>query len=84
MQQGVAMGSPISNRVAEIFLQHYEQILTEHWMKDSTIIYYSRYVDNIFVIFDTRLTTEETILNNMNKIHKNMEFKMTIEKNKEH
>jgi hypothetical protein len=60
--RGVAMGSPISNTVAEMFLQHHEYLFIKHWIEDTSIVYYSRYVDDIFTIFNTKHTTEDIIL----------------------
>ena len=70
--RGVAMGSPIASTVAKIFLQNYEQAIVKHWMEDANISYYTRYVDDILIIFDTRLTTENDILTYMNNVHKNI------------
>ena len=43
--------------------------------------YYNRYVDDIFVIFESTQVTEDIILNYMNSISKHSEFKMTAEVN---
>jgi hypothetical protein len=75
------MGSPLSNVIAEIFLQHYEGLFIKHWIDNNIIIYYTRYVDDILVVFDTRRTTENIILEYMNSINKHLEFKMTVEDN---
>jgi hypothetical protein len=50
-------------------------------MDNNIIIYYTRYVDDMLVVFDTRRTTENTILEYMNSINKHLEFKMTVEDN---
>jgi hypothetical protein len=70
----------ISSTIAEIFLQHYENDFIKHWIEDISIMYYSRYVDDIVIIFNVKHSTEDTILNNMNSIHKSTEFKMTPER----
>jgi hypothetical protein len=77
----VALGFPASSTVAEIFLQHYENVSIKHWIKSTSVTYYSRYVDDIFIIFNTRNTTEVTILSSMNNINKYIEFKITAEEN---
>jgi hypothetical protein len=79
--KGVAMGSPIASTVAEIFLQHQEHRIIKQWMEDPALLYYSRYVDDILIIYDTRYTTADTILAHMNRTHKNIQFKLTTEYN---
>jgi hypothetical protein len=51
-QKGVAMGSPISGLIAEIFLQNYEQQLMKDILDSNKIIFYNRYVDDILIIYD--------------------------------
>ena len=74
----IALESPISSNTAEIFLQQYENLLIKYRIESTSVTYYSRYVDYIFIIFNTKNTTEDTILNNINK---NIEFKMIAEEN---
>jgi hypothetical protein len=47
--KGVAMGSPISGLVAEIFLQYYENLLIKNIL-DTNINYYNKYVEDILII----------------------------------
>jgi hypothetical protein len=75
--KAVAMESPLSNIIAEIFLQHYEGLFIKHWTDSNIIMYYTRYVDDIFIVFHTRRITENRILEYMNSINKHLEFKMT-------
>jgi hypothetical protein len=49
---GVVMGSPLSGTFAEIFLQELEQNRLKHLLEGKKIIYYNRYVDDIFIIYD--------------------------------
>jgi hypothetical protein len=44
---GVAMGSPLSGTLAEIFLQDLEQQRIKHLLEDGNIIYYNRYITGI-------------------------------------
>jgi hypothetical protein len=44
-QKSVAMWSPISGLIAEIFLQNYEQQLMKDTLDSNKIIFYNRYVD---------------------------------------
>ena len=71
------MGSPISDTVAEIFLQHLELLNIKHWLETREIIYYNRYVGDVIIIFDTNKTNENTIVYDMNATHHNLDFKPT-------
>jgi len=68
------MGSPISNTVAEIFLQYLENTHLKHILESKQIIFYTRYVDDILMIYNTKYTTPETIHQHINKIHPNLQF----------
>ena len=49
---GIAMGSPISGMLAEIYLQYWEETYIKHCSENKEITHYKRYVDNILIIFD--------------------------------
>jgi hypothetical protein len=49
-EKGVFMGSPISSTIAEIFLQHLEDIHIKQLLDTKNIIFYIRYVDDILII----------------------------------
>ena len=72
-----AMGSPISSIIAEIFLQRYENMFMKHLFEYKNIIYYSRYVDDIFIMYDNTITDPDNLTNSMNNIHKDIIFKPT-------
>jgi len=59
--KGVSMGSPISGIMAEIFLQHIENTQLKQIIDTNTIILYTRYVDDILIIYDNRKTSPEVI-----------------------
>ena len=67
------MASPISNTVAEIFL-HLENTHLKHILESKHIIFYTRYVDDILMIYNTKYTTPETIHQHINKRHPNLQF----------
>jgi len=75
------MGSPISGIIAEIYLQHLEEIYMKHWIESRHIMYYKRYVDDIVILFDHKKTNELEITRNMNGVSKHLEFKTTMEDN---
>ena len=52
-KKGVSMGSPISSTIAEIFLDRLENIHIKQLLDTKKIIFYTRYVDDILIIFDT-------------------------------
>ena len=74
--KGVAMGSPISNTIAEIFLQHYENTYIKQVLNMQYIQYYTRYVDDILIIYDTSKVTHEHehITHQFNQVHKDIKF----------
>jgi hypothetical protein len=76
--KGIAMGSPISGLIAEIFLQYFEQHIIKNSLDNNNIIFYNRYVDDILIIFYSKKTNYD-IQNFMNTIHKGLQFKATEE-----
>jgi hypothetical protein len=75
------MGSPISGALAEIYLQHIEELFIKHWIESQEIFYYKRYVDDIIIMYDQNKTNEIAITNVMNGINEQLEFKATEEIN---
>jgi hypothetical protein len=57
----IAMGSPISGAIANIFIQYYENLILKHTLETKAIIYYNRYVDDILIIFNSTIISEEQI-----------------------
>jgi len=51
-KNGIAMGSPVPGTLAEIYLQHIEELYIRHWTESKEIIYYKGYVDDIIIIFN--------------------------------
>jgi hypothetical protein len=78
---GLAMGAPSSGLIAEIFLQNLEHLNLTHLTHKHHIINYCRYVDDIFLIFDSDHTDINSILNNFNTLHPKMQFTAEIETN---
>jgi hypothetical protein len=79
--KGIAMVSPISSTLAEIYLQYLEEISVKHWLENREIILYIRYVDDILILYDQTNTDKTTIYNTFNNTDKNLEFKITGEEN---
>ena len=80
-EKGVSMGSPISNIIAEIFLQNLENSHLKQILDKQNITFYTRYVDDILVIYNTKHTSPEIIHSYVNKIHPNLHFNPTLEHN---
>jgi hypothetical protein len=56
-EKGVSMVSPISNTVAEIFLQYLENTHVKYILESKQIVFYTRYVDDILMIYNRKYTT---------------------------
>jgi hypothetical protein len=78
--KGIAMGSPKSSTLAEIYLQFFEELTIRQWMENGEI-YYRRYGDEVTILFDQNKINKELISNYMNNIHKCLEFRLTEEEN---
>ena len=74
------MGSPLGPILANIFLCYHESNWLKDWPKDCKPVYYKRYVDDIFVLFN-KPEHAQFILEYMNKKHKNMKFSIETEIN---
>jgi hypothetical protein len=64
--------------VTKIFL-HLENTHLNQILETKNIVFYTRYVDGIFIIYDTEITSPETNHNYMNKLHPSLEFTPTHE-----
>jgi len=80
-EKGVAMGSPLSGTMAEIFLQHLENFHIKPLLDSKRISLYSRYVDDILIIYDATRTNPETIVHHANSMHSNIRLSPTLETN---
>jgi hypothetical protein len=78
---GVAMGSPLSGMLAEIFLQDLEQQRIKHLLEDGNIIYYNRYVDDIIIINNETKIKPQIISEQFNLLHKDLQFTINDELN---
>ena len=77
---GVAMGSPLGPHFANAFLCHFESKWLEDCPKEFKPVYYRRYVDDIFVLFEDSGHIEK-YKNYMNSLHSNLSFTSEKEKN---
>jgi hypothetical protein len=80
-RNSIAIGSPISGTLAEIYLQHTEELFIKHWIESQEIFYYKRYVDDIIIIRNQNKINEIAITNVINGIIEQLGFKATEEIN---
>jgi hypothetical protein len=73
------MGSPISGTMAEIFLQHIENRDIKQLLDSKNIVFHTRYVDDIFIIYDTTRITPGEIQIHVDHMHKNLKLTPTHE-----
>jgi hypothetical protein len=78
-EKGVSMGSPISSLTAEIFLQYHEDIHIKQLLDTKKIALYTRYVDDILIIYDTTEIQPNIINTHVNQIHDNLKLDPTYE-----
>jgi len=71
---GLAMGAPSCGLIAEIFLQHTEHTHIPHLAHKHKTINYCRYVDDVFLIFDSTHTSIHEILKDFNDPHHKLQF----------
>jgi hypothetical protein len=77
-EQGISMGSPISSLIAEVFLQHYEDIHIKQLLDTKNIALYTRYVDDILIVYDKKIQPQ-TINTHINQIHDDIKLNPTHE-----
>jgi hypothetical protein len=59
-EKGVAMESPISSLITEIFLEYQEDVIVKHMLISNEIIHYNRYVVDVYIfLHHTKITEEE-------------------------
>ena len=78
---GLGMGSPLAQIIANIFLLNLEEKFLKNCPKDFAPTNYFRYVDDTFVTFNQKEHGEK-FLEYINNAHPQMKFTMEIEENK--
>jgi len=76
------MGSWISGIIAEIFLQHFKDTNIKHLLDTKNLALYTRYVDDILIIYDTTKTCSHTINTYKNNIHSNIKLNPSYEQHR--
>ena len=75
---GLAMGSPASPLAANLFLSHLEQHFINNCPHDFKPLFYRRYLDDTFVIFNNESQAQD-FFNYVNRQHCNIKFTMETE-----
>ena len=73
------MGSPLGPTLVNIFLCYHETTWLKNCLKSFRPVYYKRYVDDIFVLFE-KLKQVSRFVKYMNKRNKNIKFSFETEK----
>jgi hypothetical protein len=74
--EGIAMGSPISCTVSEIFLQHFETHIIKHFLEIKSLILYKKYVDDdVLKVYDQKKISHQQIIQTTNSIRASLSFK---------
>ena len=71
------MGSPLAPILANLFMAHHEESWIENF-PDSKPLFYSRYVDDVFAVFNSE-NEAVTFFNYLNEQHHNIKFIMEKE-----
>jgi hypothetical protein len=79
--KGVAMGLPLAGTIAGIFLQYLENVHIKHLIESNILTFYTRYVDDILVIYDSTFTTPDSIHRYLGSIQQNIQLSITHETN---
>jgi len=76
---GLAMGTPLTGIIAEIFLQHTEHAHLTYLTHKHSITNYFRYVDDSLLIFDPNHTDIQAFLKDFNALHPNLQSTTEVE-----
>ena len=77
----LAMGAPTSGPIAEFFLQNLEHIHLIHLSNKHKITGYFRCVDDVLLIYDSNHINIQSILDDFNAMHPNLNFTAETETN---
>jgi hypothetical protein len=75
-EKGLAMGSPASSVLSEIYLQYIESSYINDILLQNHIIGYFRYVDDILIIYNNTITNIKEVFNLFNNVTPELKFTM--------
>lgn len=81
--KGTATGSLIWSIIVEIFLHYFEDSFIKYLLETRSIIFCTRYVDDILVVYDQSTIDPNFFTSNVSRIHKHISFQLTSETNKQ-
>lgn len=82
--EGLAMGSPLSGTIANIYMSHIEEKLLMKENKHSEkIVYWYRYVDDVLALVNGSSRQIDILLKHINSYHPQIKFTLEIEQNKQ-
>jgi hypothetical protein len=76
-EKGGSHGLPISRTIAEVFLQKLVHTHVKHLLDTYDIIFYTRYVDDILIIYDATRTNPNNVIQYTGTIHSNIRLEPT-------
>ena len=78
--KGLAMGSPLSGFLADIYLHNYEEkyLFSNNNIFTKNIISYSRYVDDTFIIYNGTNRQLDNLKAYLNNINNNIQFALEM------
>ena len=65
--------------MAEVFLQHLEKSTIKHLMDARILSFYTRYMDDIFLVYDSTCISPDNILQYIDTIHSSIRLNPTLE-----
>lgn len=77
-KEGLAMGSPLSPLMAEVFMDNFE---CKYIVNEPHILFYYRYVDDIIILWTGTLRQIDIFVSKLNNIHPKIKFKLEVESN---
>lgn len=80
-KNGLAMGSPLSSLLSEIFLDKIENEFIKNNKFKKLLLYWFRYVDDILICWNGSERQFTQFMQNLNAVHENIKF--TVEKENE-
>jgi hypothetical protein len=81
LDKGETMGSPISGTITEIFLQQLEKTNIKHIIDSKNLIFYTRYIDAILIVYNCTRITPKCIVQYIDTVHNNIQLNPTQETN---
>ena len=75
-EEGLAMGSHLSGLLSDVYLNHYENtyLLSDNNKLHNQIIFYTRYVDDTFIVFNGTLRQIDNLKQYLNSVNKHTQF----------